>query len=102
MATNETEEYFAPATCDEHGNTYYPYIVKGIITPDGMSIKLSAPADFIEKWPSVATSYMARTKDQNPRRLTHAEVLAICKQQKVCVRQEIGCMNERGQSFPRA
>ncbi len=81
-------EHFAPSFCDEHGNTYYPYILKGVVSEDGYSIKVQEPVDFVAKWPSVSTNYMARTDDDRPRRLTHDEVKEFARKRIPCVRDE--------------
>lgn len=82
--------YFAPQWCDEQGNTYYPYILKGTVTDDGYSVRVEAPEDFKANWPTIATSFVAYSDDMNPRRLSSEEVRRIVALGRRTVREELG------------
>lgn len=91
-------QYFGPASCDEFGNTNYPYILKGKISRDGWSVVVEEPAAFAEKWPTVSTSYVARSEDETPRQLTNEEVEAFVGEGRKSVRDELHKLGILGES----
>ena len=82
-------QYFQPVSCDEFGNTHYPYILKGTVSEDGYSVRIEEPAEFKEKWPTVATHFVAASDETMPRRLTVEEVKRLTAQNRPSVRQTL-------------
>lgn len=84
----DESELFAPSGCDEHGNTYYPYVIKGVISKYGHSIRVLEPVEFAARRSTISTLQVSRTDDAEPRRLTHAQVMEFAKRRVPCVHDE--------------
>jgi hypothetical protein len=82
-------EFFRPVWCDQDGNTYYPYILKGEVRPDGYTVDVHEPAEFVAKWPTVATSSVARCDETEARELSPDEVKRFVAMGQVSLRAEL-------------
>lgn len=73
-----TAKFYQPRTCDEHGNTNYPWIIEGSEPNERGSITVIAPKEFAERWPTVNVRFMKPSASDVPRNLKPYEVLRLC------------------------